>query len=529
MTSPVLPRRSGSRSRRSNASFSDLRLAPLSTPAPPPPPPPQQQQTQREKPEMSISLDSSRTPGSIDHGIAYAYKVNHPSYLAGRSAPSTPGILSRSSSRKGLASGALSRKFVYDDEEDDENEDPNYFQYAAVRTNQQGGVDSTHGYVGDRGKSKSESGLNSTHQQRKPGLHPLNTASHYTQPLRGSKTAGAITPRGRPSKRSDGDDNWLIHATSFTTSLLQESKASSLFSSHSSTTHLPSRTAGKAFGTYATASSPSSSDSETSTPHPRNNRHSLHMPLSALPSALDGTASPLRSPALPSAHGWSSRFGSRVPSTTTSRRNSRANIRAAVSGLATPFTPHPNASRPGTAGGIHTRVLPDFVDGAQQREMEASLAQVQRERDGIRAEEEGGGYFPVQGGRGRERTVDDGDDDDDDIEDDDDDDEEEVARLARTPGFGLGGFGIIDAFVGMGGFGGEETTDGEAEVGDGKGGNRMARKRGRALDVQGLERRTDEEVSTAKARGEDTEGGGGGGGWSDAAWLLSVASKALLS
>ncbi|KAF2223564.1 hypothetical protein BDZ85DRAFT_318795 [Elsinoe ampelina] len=528
MSSPAAPRRSGSRSRRSHPSFSDLRLAPLSTPAP-------IQQEKVDKSTMRISLDSPRTPGSIDPSTAHAYKVNHPSYLAGRSAPTTPGILSRSSSRKADADG-LSRNVVYADDED-ENIDPStsYFDtpnYAAVRVNAQGGVDSNTGYMGDKGKSKSESGLNNAAAVRKARLRPLSTAGPLGLKSRTPNTAS--TPRGRSARpvAPSADDDWLSHATSFTTSLLQEGKAGAWVSSHSSVTNLHSYSNPKSHSAYP------SSDSDDDTPNSHSSRPT-HLPFS--PAAHDASSPALRSPNLNhQTHGWSSRFGSRLPSAAHSRRNSRVHLRP-LSGSTTPYPLSSTTDRPQTATSIDAILKPDFVDPRAQKEMETSLAELQRER----AAAQQGDYFdsPSQAPYHRGRHADDGAG-----IDDGDDDEAEVARLAQTPGFGLGGFGIIDALVGLGGFGpgeeggdtdGETTSggigrgrddDGEREVG-GEVGNK--KRRSVMLDLQGWFGRQgtgDGRVGEGSGEGErERKGDEGEGGWSDAAWLLSVASKALLS
>ncbi|TKX18701.1 hypothetical protein C1H76_9491 [Elsinoe australis] len=553
MTSPAAPRRSGSRSRRSHASFSDLRLAPLSTP------PQHQSLDNPSKPtNLKLSLDSPRTPGSVDPSTAHAYKVHHPSYLAGRSAPSTPGILSRSSSRKARA-GGLSRALVHDDDEDDDNEnkDPNasYFSYSAIRVNASGAVDRSEGYVGDKGKSKSESGLHNPSSKRQPRLRPLSTAGLLNS--RTSTATSAITPRGRTSARKThssttaNDDDWLTHATSFTTSLLQEGKSGAWVSTHNSVTNLHSYShpSTKPFSSYANSTS-SSSDEEDDRPQ-RNlsdSQATVHPRLSAAALAAANqnhtTASPLRSPAL-GGHGWSSRFGSRLPSAATSRRGSRANL---TQGL-TPFSAHPGPSaldRPTTAGSIdavlstHQDMRPDFVSEDARREMDASLAEVERERrfhgqGQWQGQGQGQGYFDqaphLHDGEGGEEPA------------DDDDDEEEVARLARTPGFGLGGFGIIDRLVGLGGFGleggaesegedqGERDRDGRQEGKEGEG-NR--KRRSVMLDLQGVfgrqkEKGQGQEEERMEGKGKEKEKEKEEGGWSDAAWLLSVASKALLS
>lgn len=117
----------------------------------------------------------------------------------------------------------------------------------------------------------------------------------------------------------------------------------------------------------------------------------------------------------------------------------------------------------------------------------------------------------------------------------------EVARLARSKGFGLGG--LVDRLVGWtlfdvggegretedededgGGFGEQERGKQAEELGVTDGAQRVrVQQRGMAPSaVTGVKEKVGEGEGDG---GEDDEGQGG---WSDAAWLLSVASKVLL-
>lgn len=550
---PAQARRSNSRSRRSHASFSDLRLAPLSVP----------------EPKKAVEpLKSPGTPGFIDVGTAQAYRSNHSSYLAGRSAPSTPGILRSSSRRRQY--GGLSRKAPSqdgeDDDEDAENMDPSYFTYDAIRTASHGGVlDISHGYLHDNLKSKSESRLYRGDGKSKGAkLLPLKTGhgQHKSADFRAKRRShhsGLVTPtsgpRARVGRSGDHEDDWLSHATSYTTSLLAEGKGQSWVSSHSSTTNLHSYTshvqsASRPYSAYHTSSdSDDALAASTATLKPRNkSKHRASARLSFIGTGLayDEQDAPLRSPAVSA--GWGSRFGSRAASRSNSRRGSRATLTKGLSGLSTPHDSTSAAYRFGSVapmarsgdasadGGEDERdtptpkVVPDFVDPSARAEIQASLASVARQQRLREAAQNAGGYF------GNVRRT------DDDEESHSSSDEAEVARLARTPGFGLGGFGILDRLVGMSNFKLEDTGDSEDL---GAGGHHTEDDEDEE-DGEQESTRTPTNATSApvakKSRGampnfsswtrrdasnkdaEDPEAGG----WRDAAWLLSVASKVLL-
>ncbi|KAH7085011.1 hypothetical protein BKA63DRAFT_498735 [Paraphoma chrysanthemicola] len=132
-----------------------------------------------------------------------------------------------------------------------------------------------------------------------------------------------------------------------------------------------------------------------------------------------------------------------------------------------------------------------------------------------------------------------------------DGDEEEVARLARERGFGLGGW--MDRLIGWTLFSvdedGEASDDDDADNDDASGGvpflpenmtkeelrlRREVEARRRKLEreaivaasaVKGLDKENDaSRPSTAESQRQQRDDEGG---WQDAAWLLSVASKAL--
>jgi hypothetical protein len=131
-------------------------------------------------------------------------------------------------------------------------------------------------------------------------------------------------------------------------------------------------------------------------------------------------------------------------------------------------------------------------------------------------------------------------------EDDGPDDEEEVARLARERGFGLGGW--MDALIGWTLFSVDEdgeVSDEEKEEEDEEQGKGMTDEDKRLMrEVEAKRRKMEREsiIAASALKGHDKEAVEGGevrmevprppegqeaGGWQDAAWLLSVASKAL--
>jgi hypothetical protein len=130
-----------------------------------------------------------------------------------------------------------------------------------------------------------------------------------------------------------------------------------------------------------------------------------------------------------------------------------------------------------------------------------------------------------------------------------DGDEEEVARLARERGFGMGGW--MDRLIGWTLFSVDEdgeASDDEDEDEEDTNSNflpqNMTREELRLRrEVEARRRKLEREtiVAASALKGRDKESEDGirpgaadiqrppeeGGGWQDAAWLLSVASKAL--
>lgn len=225
-------------------------------------------------------------------------------------------------------------------------------------------------------------------------------------------------------------------------------------------------------------------------------RDSKHMPLLSGEHLNFDTDFPTFSPHMSRAGSrYQSRVGSRVPSARQSRRGSRVGSRADL--LMTPGT-NPVSAR-------HSLDLPSF----DSRFMEPDFV---NEND----EEESSG------------------------------DEEEVARLARDRGFGMGEW--VDLLIGWTLFSvdedGEASDDDEVESRDEafRPENMTRDELKLRREVEAKRRKLEREaiVAAAKLKSRDdkenveeepsrpsTAEQEDGGGWQDAAWLLSVASKAL--
>jgi len=224
-----------------------------------------------------------------------AYQSHHSSYIQGRSAPSTPGILGRSSSRRQLGGGLSRRLSLYD---------ANALGYGAVEVNRHGvPLNAIRPDVASRlmPKAKSEAALLA--QRRNPlklstpsqsQHHPASGRHHHR-----SHTASRLSaPR---------QDDWLTRTGLATTSILRESKGQSWLASQQSSASL-------SHDDDSPPSSPSDDDHEdyqSLARHSRMSHHHLHF--------ADDELSP-ETPRHTSR--WGSRFGSRAASARTSRRGS---------------------------------------------------------------------------------------------------------------------------------------------------------------------------------------------------------------
>ena len=425
--------RSTSRSRRSYPNLHNLSLAPLSAKYP---------------------LDAS-TPPSPDDQIPRTSSI---SYIAQKSAPATPGILSLSHSRSN-SRHRVKKAYAYD----------GYFVTP----------DSTVRDVGDIPKAKSTSTLH-------PGVS-------FADEPRGSEKRHHTRKRTAPLPLSmpiikhhtnEAKDEWLHRAGLAIAGETRDSKGQGWLVRRESSTSLVQ-------------------ESDDYEPDPSHDARQMALLSGERLNDLDFPTfiSPRASRVGSRIH---SRIHSRVPSARQSRRGSRVGSRADL--LMSVGSKAQSARHSLDMSELEDRFIePDFVEGDE-------------ESDG---------------------------------------DEEEVARLARERGFGLGGW--MDRLIGWTLFDvdeDEESSEDEDEQ-EQRGGplklenftkEELKLRREVEAKRRKLERETIIASSALKARqttssmDEDsrpTTAGAqrppanneeeGGGGWQDAAWLLSVASKALLS
>jgi hypothetical protein len=416
-----------SRSRRSYPNLHNLSLAPLSAKYP---------------------LDASAPP-SPDEPTTHTPRT---SYIAQKSAPTTPGILSLSQSRSNSRNRSSRHRtkpiYAYD----------SYF------VNQDNPVRD----AGDIPKAKSTSILH-------PGVSFADDALGSEKKHHARKGTAPL-PLRMPLVRhhtSEVDDEWWHRAGLAIAGETRDSKGQGwLVRRESSTSLVPE-------------------DGDDASAH-EGNRMAL---LSG--EHLGGDEFPTFSPRLSRAGSrYQSRVGSRVQSARQSRRGSRVGSRA---DLAMTAGMSPVSVR-------QSLDLPSFDD----RFMEPDFVEADEESDG---------------------------------------DEEEVARLARERGFGLGGW--MDRLIGWTLFSVDEdgeASDDEEEGEDDANSNflpqNMTREELRLRrEVEAKRRKLEREAivaaSALKGREKESEDGSRpgtadiqrppeeGGGWQDAAWLLSVASKAL--
>ncbi|KAH9808836.1 putative Cytochrome-P450 family protein [Teratosphaeria destructans] len=255
--------RSSSRSKRPTTNLSNLRLAPLSTKFAEPP-----------------VQDSTAVKSPYEADSSAAFARHHSSYLQGRSAPSTPGILSRTSSRRQFTGGLSRRGSLY--------EDDTPVQYAALSRD---GRDKVRVEVGSGQipKAKSDEAL----------LAAERLSSGQTRQKRqkqvGSKT-GANTPRAK--SKVGLDEDWLSRTRASTNALVQEAKGQSWLASRESSTSLAHLDSDDDDEGYEEMAALSASQAR----------------FQILADAASPASTRIRSPA------WGSRYGSRTGSRMTSRR-----------------------------------------------------------------------------------------------------------------------------------------------------------------------------------------------------------------
>lgn len=417
--------RTPSRSRRSYPNLHNLSLAPLSAKYP---------------------LDASAPPSPDEVGI----QTPRTSYIAQKSAPTTPGILSLSQSRSNSRnrSGGYRTKPIY--------------AYDGYFINPDRPIRD----AGEIPKAKSTSTLH-------PGVSFADD-SIGSEKRHHARKGTAPLPLRMPLVRhhtSEPNDEWWHRAGLAIAGETRDSKGQGWLVRRESSTSLV----------------------QDDAPDPVHDTKRMAL-LSG--EHLGGDDFPTFSPRMSRAGSrYQSRVGSRVPSARQSRRGSRVGSRA---DLAMTAGMSPVSTR-------HSLDLPSFDD----RLMEPDFVEADEESDG---------------------------------------DEEEVARLARERGFGLGGW--MDRLIGWTLFSVDE--DGEASEEDDEDTEpeflpqNMTREELRLRrEVDAKRRKLEREAIVAaaalKARGAESEDGSRpstaedgvqrppeeAGGWQDAAWLLSVASKAL--
>ncbi|KAK5116640.1 hypothetical protein LTR62_007314 [Meristemomyces frigidus] len=450
--------RSSSRSRRSTTNLANLRLARLTTTT----------YTEAQPAKQSITAPSPYERAQEDN-----YLHQHSSYIQGRSAPSTPGILSRTSSRRHLGGGLSRRGSLYDDE----------IQYIYGAARQHDNNDTAQSSPAALPKAKSEAALQTYRQPTRLSNRNFPLRTRLNAPLSG-RTSGSTTPRARIRSSADEDD-WLLRTRATTNSILQEAKGQSWLASRDSSLHLASHLE-------------SSSEDDNDDEHSREENPEadgevdegyeemaafsrgsfLHPAREGVGSGRvgEGGMSPeerrkgsVRSPLH---SGWGSRYGSRNPSRRTSRRGSMTSLQTnLVSGAARGQDGAADYFATAPSSVAVSGIVPDIVD-------------VHDELEGSNAEED------------------------------------VVARLSDQRGLGLGGF--VERVMNFRLF---SVQEGREESGDE--GDRYAERR-----VDGVGGRKDardelmREVPTAATRAREPPVEGEGR-WQDAAWLLGVASKAL--
>jgi hypothetical protein len=408
--------RASSRSRRSYPNLHNLSLAPLSAKYP---------------------LDASAPP-SPSSPTAHTPRT---SYIAQKSAPTTPGILSLSQSRSNSRTRRSKPIYAYD----------NYF------------VDSNNP-VRNEGEIPKAKSTNALHAGVSfADEHPGGETRHHVR-----KTTAPI-PLRMPLVRhhtTDANDEWWHRAGLAIAGETRDSKGQGWLVRRESSTSLVQQ------------------DDEQTSPDARK-----MVLLSG--EHLGGDEYPTFSPRMSRAGSrYQSRVGSRVPSARQSRRGSRVGSRADLA-MSSPVSVR------------HSLDLPPF----DERFMEPDFVEAGEESSG---------------------------------------DEEEVARLARERGFGLGGW--MDRLIGWSLFSVDEDGEDSDEEDDMPQDFLQADLTREELklrrEVEARRRKLEREAIVAASARKAREGGNGdvdaqdergssmrppedAGGWQDAAWLLSVASKAL--
>jgi hypothetical protein len=364
---------------------------------------------------------------------------HHPTYMQGRSAPTSPGILSRSSSRKHLGGGLSRRGSLYDDTAT--TADVSIVYPVSMREEVMQSSRSSGGMT--KAKSEAALALENFQPHRLSGQGVQLSQKRSSLPR--SKTATSATPRVRSRMRlgANAEEDWLTHATATTNALLQESRGQSWLSSRDSP---------------AALALPSSDDDDDDDDDDDEGYEEL-----AATAQLSSPNNPGRvSPSSPRAYRWGSRFGSRSASRMTSRRGSLTNLRtplttASLEGATSYFDAH-------TGIGDQRDVAPDFI--AEESESDTIAGAPEAKSD-----------------------------------------EAELKKLVQNPAIGFGG--IFDRIAGIGWFAGGDSEDSGLET-----------------DLDGGEERRRARTSPPPPPPAGNDGQRVGV-WEDAAWLLSIAGRAL--
>ncbi|GAB7364910.1 hypothetical protein MBLNU230_g5701t1 [Neophaeotheca triangularis] len=426
--------RSASRSKRSTTNLSNLRLAPLSE--------------KFVEPTPKATPQTPRTTHPSDSPAGSPYARYHSSYIHGQSAPTTPGILSRRSSRKHLGGGGLSRRnSLYNDATDADT--PTEYAYAPLTAPHQQHAKTLNPREPPIPQSKSDAAL--ILQQRLAASRSPVRKRHVPK----SRTNGSATPRSQ-RRAADLDGEWLTRTGAATNAILQESKGQSWIASRASSTSLAPAAAGL-------DSEDDEGYEEMAAKGSRGLRFADDEERGLSVSAREGVRV--------GASKWGSRYGSRQGS----RRGSR---RGSLTGLRTP----------GTAAAVGG----------------------------------GGGYFDVaSAGRAGEESEDE--------EFEDAEDEAELARYTDGGARGLGG--LVDRLIGFNAFTLEDQAD--ASASDAEAGAEAETARLKRREAEARRRKEEKEqllvARNAARRDEGIAEQQDEGGWRDAAWLLSVASRAMFA
>lgn len=362
---------------------------------------------------------------------------HHPTYMQGRSAPTSPGILSRSSSRRHLGGGLSRRGSLYDDAVGAAEISivyPSGAREEVLQSRREGP-----GVV----KAKSEAALALGQQRQRQRLSGQGVPMNQKRLVPPRSKTGSVSPNMRRvhSKMriaANAEEDWLSHASAATDALLQEARGQAWLSSRD----LPTAIA-----------LPSSDEEDVD--------DEGYEELAATAQLSPLYKAGLISPPSPSTHRWGSRFGSRSGSLRTSRRGSFTNIR----------TPLANINLEGATSYFDGLGMADMRDPGNDLILEESEDDATA---GAAADEE---------------------------------DEAELKQLAQNPSIGFGG--IFERIAGIGWFNAGESEESGAETDSG---------------AQEGKRKEKPPAPPPPVPGDD---GQRVGVWEDAAWLLSVAGRAL--